>query len=239
MSVYVEESFEVMDEDKSEEQIQQKIRLGFIRKVYGIILFQLILTTLIVYLTIRYRVLSEFLISNPAFLYLCIAGALFTEIPIICCQSVAQKVPLNYILLLIFTICESFLVAQTTLYFEPISVLICAGLTLAVVIALTLYAIFTKTDLTVCGGAIAALSIISLILTIIGIFYTSAFYQTLVNAFGVFLFSLYLIYDTQLVIGKNKVFLSTDSYIVGALIIYIDIVTLFIKILMLFGKKKK
>jgi FtsH-binding integral membrane protein len=239
MSGYVEESYEVLEEDKSEEQIQQKIRLGFIRKVYGILLFQLLLTTLIVFLTIRYRVLSEFLLSNPAFLYLCIAGVLFTEIPIICCRSAAQKVPLNYILLLIFTICESFLVAHTTLYYEPISVLICAGLALAVVIALTLYAIFTKTDLTVCGGALAALSIISLILTIIGIFYSSLFYHTLINAFGVFLFSLYLIYDVQLVVGKNKVFLSTDSYIIGALMIYIDIIVLFLKILWLFGKKKK
>ena len=239
MSGYVEESYEVLEEDKSEEQIQQKIRLGFIRKVYGILLFQLLLTTLIVYLTIRYRILNEFLLSNPAFLYLCIAGVLFTEIPIICCQSVAQKVPLNYILLLIFTISESFLVAHTTLYYEPLSVLICAGLTLAVVIALTLYAIFTKTDLTVCGGALASLSIISLILTIIGIFYSSLFYHTLINAFAVFLFSLYLIYDVQLVVGKNKVFLSSDSYILGALMIYIDIIMLFLKILWFFGKKKK
>ena len=239
MSGYVEESYEVLEEDKSEEQIQQKIRLGFIRKVYGILLFQLLLTTLIVFLTIRYRILSEFLLSNPAFLYLCIAGVLFTEIPIICCRSAAQKVPLNYILLLIFTICESFLVAHTTLYYEPLSVLICAGLTLAVVIALTFYAIFTKTDLTVCGGALAALSIISIILTIIGIFYSSLFYHTLISPFGVFLSSLYLIYDVQLVVGKNKVFLSTDSYIIGALMIYIDIIVLFLKILWLFGKKKK
>ena len=239
MSNYKEESFDVMEEDNTEEQIQQKIRLGFIRKVYGIILFQLLITILVVYLTIRYDVLKQFLESNPFFIYLCVAGVIFTEIPILCCRSVAQKVPLNYILLLFFTLFESFLVAYTTIYFEPFSVLICAGLTLAVVFGLTLYAIFTKTDLTVCGGTLVTLCMISIILGIIGIFYTSAFYQTLINAFGVFLFSLYLIYDTQLVIGKNKVFLSTDSYIVGALIIYIDIVTLFIKILMLFGKKKK
>ena len=239
MSNYKEESFDVMEEDNTEEQIQQKIRLGFIRKVYGIILFQLLITILVVYLTIRYDVLKQFLESNPFFINLCMAGVIFTELPILCCRSVAQKVPLNYILLLFFTLFESFLVAYTTIYFEPVSVLICAGLTLAVVFGLTLYAIFTKTDLTVCGGTLVTLCMISIILGIIGIFYTSAFYQTLINAFGVFLFSLYLIYDTQLVIGKNKVFLSTDSYIVGALIIYIDIVTLFIKILMLFGKKKK
>ena len=86
---------------------------------------------------------------------------------------------------------------------------------------------------------VLSLSMIMLFLSIIGIFYTSAFYQSLINSCGVFLFSLYLIYDTQLVIGKNQKLISTDNYIVGALMIYIDIVSIFIKILMLFGKKKK
>ena len=240
MSNYKDESYDVMEEDdKTEEQIQQKIRIGFIRKVYGIILFQLLISSIVIYFAVTSKHFQYFIASNPALIYLAIAGALLIEIPIICCQSVAQKVPLNYILLLGFTLCESYLLASTTITFEPLSVLMCAGITLAIVIGLTLYAIFTKTDLTVCGGALVSLSIIMIILSIIGIFYSSLFYQTLVNSFGVFLFSLYLIYDTQLVIGKNKNFISTDNYIVAALMIYIDIVTLFIKILLLFGKKKK
>ena len=239
MSNYKEESFDVIDDDKTEEQIQQKIRLGFIRKVYGIILFQLLITTLLIYYAMCSKTLQIFMVSNPSFIYLCLAGVIFTEIPILCCQSAAHKVPLNYILLLIFTLSESYIIACTTIYYEPSSVFICAGITLGIVIGLTLYAIFSKTDLTVCGGALVSLSVILLILSIIGIFYTSLFYQTLVNSCAVFLFSIYLIYDTQLVIGKNKKFISADDYIIGAMTIYIDIVTLFIKILMLFGKKKK
>lgn len=239
MSNYKDESLDVFEEDKTEELIQQKIRLGFIRKVYGILLFQVLITTIVVYYATYSKVLQAFMISSPGFIYLCVAGAIFTEIPIICCPSVARKVPLNYILLLIFTMCESYLVASTTIYYEPVSVLICAGLTLCIVLALTFYAITTKTDVTMCGGALVSLSVIMIILGIIGIFYQSLFYQTFVNSFGVFLFSLYLIYDTQLVVGKKKNFISTDDYIVGALMIYIDIVTLFIKILLLFGKKKK
>ena len=238
MSNYKEESFDILEEDKTEEQIQQKLRLGFIRKVYGIITFQVLITTIAIYFAVTTKVIQQFMVLNPGLIYLFLAGALCTEIPIICCQSVANKVPLNYILLLIFTACESYLMAYTTIFYEPSSVLICAGITLGIVIGLTLYAIFTKTDVTVCGGALVSLSIILLILSIIGIFYTSFFYQSLVNSFGVFLFSLYLIYDTQLIIGNKKNFISTDSYIVGALMIYIDIATLFIKILRLFGKKK-
>ena len=238
MSNYKDESFEILEEDKTEEQIQQKLRLGFIRKVYGIIAFQLLITTVVIYFTVTSKVIQQFMVLNPALMYLFLAGAILTEIPIFCCQSVANKVPLNYVLLLIFTACESYLVAYITIFYEPTSVLMCAGITFAIVLGLTIYAIFTKTDVTMCGGALASFSIILIILTIIGIFYTSLFYQALVNSCGVFLFSIYLIYDTQLVIGNKKNFISTDSYIIGALMIYVDIVALFIRILKLFGKKK-
>ena len=239
MSNYKDESYEIMDEDISEQQIQQSIRLGFIRKVYGIISFQLLITTIVVYFSIYNQFLNRFMISNPGFNYLSFFGVLFTEIPIFCCPSVASKVPLNYVLLLIFTLCESYLVAYMTLIYEPLSVLMCAGITLALVLGLTLYAIFTKTDMTLWGGGLVCLSVIFFILSLIGIFYRSLFYQTLLNCCGLFLFSLYLMYDTQLVIGKNKILISTDQYIIGALMIYIDIISIFIKILLLLGKKKK
>ena len=234
-----DESYEILDEDISEQQIQQSIRLGFIRKVYGIISFQLLITTIVVYLSIYNHFLSRFMVSYPGLVYLFFFGALFTEIPIICCPSVASQVPLNYVLLLIFTLCESYLVAYITLFYEPLSVLMCAGITLALVFGLTLYAIFTKTDMTLWGGGLACLSVIFFILSIIGIFYRSLFYQTLLNCCGLFLFSIYLMFDVQLVIGKNKNLISTDQYIVGALMIYIDIISIFIRILLLFGKKKK
>ena len=239
MSNYKDESFEVFEEDKTEEQIQQKIRLGFIRKVYGIITFQVLITTISIYFAVTSKSIQQFMVLNPGLIYIFLFGSIFTEIPIVCCHSVANRVPLNYILLLIFTICESYLMAYISIFYETSSVLICAGITLGIVIGLTLYAIFTKTDVTMCGGALVSFCVILTILSIIGIFYTSYFYQTMVNSCYVFLFSLYLIYDTQLVIGNKKNFLSTDSYILGALMIYIDIATLFIKILTLFGKKKK
>mgnify|MGYP002626577315 CR=1 FL=1 len=234
-----DESYEIMEEDISEQQIQQSIRLGFIRKVYGILLFQLLITTIVVYYSIYNQFLNRFLVSNPGFFYLSLFGTLCTEIPIICCPGVASKVPLNYTLLLIFTFCESYLVAYTTLIYEPLSVLMCAGITLALVFGLTLYAIFTKTDITLWGGGLVCLSVIFFILSIVGLFYRSFFYQTLLSCCGLFLFSIYLMYDTQLVIGKNKNLISTDQYIIGALMIYIDIISIFIQLLKLFGVRKK
>ena len=59
------------------------------------------------------------------------------------------------------------------------------------------------------------------------------------NSIGVLLMSLYLIYDTQLVIGEKQLLILIDDYIYGALLIYLDIISLFIRILRLLATKKK
>jgi FtsH-binding integral membrane protein len=51
-------------------------------------------------------------------------------------------------------------------------------------------------------------------------------------------YTIYLLIDTQLVLGGKNKSLSLDNYVLGAIIIYVDIIQLFIKILRLLGKKK-
>lgn len=46
-----------------------------------------------------------------------------------------------------------------------------------------------------------------------------------------FLFSLYLIYDTQLILGKHKKRYRIDDFIIASLNIYIDIVQIFLSLL--------
>ena len=56
------------------------------------------------------------------------------------------------------------------------------------------------------------------------------------GAAGALVFSLYLIYDTQLMLGgKHKYALSPEEYIFAALNIYLDVVQLFMYILMIVG----
>ena len=57
-----------------------------------------------------------------------------------------------------------------------------------------------------------------------------------VGAAGAFVFSLYLIYDTQLMMGgKHKYALDPEEYIFAALNIYLDVINLFMYILMIVG----
>ena len=58
----------------------------------------------------------------------------------------------------------------------------------------------------------------------------------MVAAILVIVYGLYIVHDTQLIAGDKKYSLSYDDYIVGALIVYIDIVMLFLELLRLLGK---
>lgn len=57
---------------------------------------------------------------------------------------------------------------------------------------------------------------------------------------GALIFSLYIVYDTQLMMGGNhKYSLSPEEYIFAALNLYLDIINLFLYILTIIGAAKK
>ena len=55
----------------------------------------------------------------------------------------------------------------------------------------------------------------------------------MIDIFSVFLFSLYIIYDTQLILGNKSLSISEDDYILAVINLYLDIINLFIHILQL------
>ena len=234
-----DDTLELMSEENENKEIERTLRNGFIRKVYGTIFFQLLITTLIVYYVMTNQSLMNFMFIHTNLILVPFILSMGIMLILICSKESSQKVPLNYILLIAFTICEGFTVSFTTIYFEPLSVLACAGLTMIIVLGLSLYACFTKRDMTMMGGFLLSFSLILFFLGIIGIFFRSYFYQMLLDSLGVLLMSLYLIYDTQLVVGQKKELIKLDLYILGAMMIYLDIINIFLRILRLFGTKKK
>ena len=238
MADFKDEAFELMSEENENKEIERKLRNGFIRKVYGTIFFQLLITTAVVYYVMINESIMNYMFQNTNLIFLPLILSIGIMLILVCTQA-SQQVPLNYILLIVFTLLEAFMVSFTTIYFDPISVLACAGMTMIIVFGLSMYACFTKRDMTMMGGFLLSFSLILIFLGIIGIFFRSYFYQMFLDSLGVLLMSLYLIYDTQLVIGQKKNFIEMDLYILGAMMIYLDIISLFLKILRLLGKKKK
>jgi FtsH-binding integral membrane protein len=62
------------------------------------------------------------------------------------------------------------------------------------------------------------------------------FLTNLYCCFGVILFGIYLVIDTQMIIGGRRFEISTDDYVLAALVLYIDIIQLFLYILRMLSR---
>ena len=208
-------------------------RIGFVRKVYGIVSIQLIFTTLMSYMSMETS-FGSFQQQNPGLLLVALVVNFITMIAVFCCGNIAKRVPTNYILLSIFTFTEAYMVSGICTVYDPITVIMACAMTAAMTIALTIYACTTKTDITMYGGALFIAGCGLLLLCIFGFFFQNLIFQVLICVACICLYGFYLIYDTQLIVGGDRSYqLSLDDYIIGAIIIYIDIIVLFLRILQL------
>ncbi len=215
--------------------IHQSLRLGFIRKVYGILAMQLMFTVFMCALTFIEGV-RMFYLTNAWLFFLCIFLSLAVIIPVICIRSLARTVPQNYILVGIWTFCEAYMVATCCSFYDPIIVVTAASLTCAVTVALTFYACTTKTDFTVCGGFLFVALCLLICFGLFSIF--CPILKTFYCIVGVLIYSIYLLYDTQLIMGKFGNEYQIDDYIIAAVMIYIDIIQIFLYLLQLLGDKR-
>lgn len=222
--------------DKSFAFDDQSIRKGFIRKVYLILMMQLLITFGFVCIFTFSKATQDWVQKNPALLWIALAVLIVTMICMACCESVRRKTPLNFIFLFLFTIAESFLLGIVAGQYQADEVLMAVGITAAVSLGLTLFALQTKWDFTMCGGVLVACLVVFIIFGIIAIFIPGQIIGLVYASLGALLFSVYLVYDTQLMLGGNhKYSISPEEYIFAALNLYLDIVNIFMYILSIIG----
>lgn len=151
-------------------------------------------------------------------------------------ENARRKSPINFILLFAFTIAESVAVSGYVTYFYPEQVIMGLGITTVLCFVLIVFALQTKIDFTVLGGVLLVATIVLVIASIVGIFFHDKLFRLIIASFGATLFSIYLIFDIQLIMdGKHKYSISSEEYILAALSIYLDIINIFIYILAIIG----
>jgi len=223
--------------------MRESVRLGFIWKVFTILALSLLLTTGIVAIPLASDPVAEFLYANVWILITAVILMFIVEIAIFCCSAPARQVPINYICLAIFVICESILLAYVCSNVSQQQgnanvVFMAAGMTAGIVRVLTIYALTTKTDFTTCMGALWALFGVFIIFGIFAlIFHRDPIINTIYCALGVAIFGIYLVIDVQLISQSKRYQLTEDDYIIGVLILYIDIIQIFLYILRLLSRK--
>ena len=148
---------------------------------------------------------------------------------------VRNKSPVNAIMLIVWTLLESYLIAFITSFYEATAVLQAAILTAIVTVSVTVFCFWSKKDFSFMGGALfAVLCVLLLGLFIQLLFPMGSWFVYLYASIGAVLFTLYILYDTSLLIHRYP----EDEYILPAISLYLDIVNLFLMILALFGGRR-
>ena len=229
-----EENDEEEEEENTEINIETSVRNGFIRKVYGILSIQLIITFSFVLLfqlpSIKNFILSNIQLSGNILLISSILF-FFLFLTLACCRTLSKTVPYNYIVLLGITLCEALSCSIVSACYSFEVVAISLFLTIVTTLTITFYACTTKTDFSYLKLVLliifSQLFMIGLISVILRLKFFYAFYTFL----STIMIGIYLVYDTQLIIGKLGYAYSIDEYIFASLEIYIDIIRLFLLIL--------
>ena len=89
------------------------------------------------------------------------------------------------------------------------------------------------------GGFLWNLLSTLFLMGLFGIFFNGVAGYILYLGLGTFVYGLYIVYDTQLIMGGHSFKIELDDYILGAMVLYIDIIVLFLRILRLLAMMKK
>lgn len=223
---------------------EASIRSKFIQRVYAILSLQLLVTSGCIAFFLLHKPTKTFIQGDGQMLYFLAFVVFFvTYIALVCCKTVRRNWPGNIIALAVFTIAFSYMTGTIASQYDVKAVLYAASITCVVCVVVSILATFTKFDFTTCGGVLCVGLIvlilfgfaISITFAVVDVDKRTAYIlQAVYGGAGALLFSMFLAYDTQLIMGGRTIELSEEEYIFGALQLYMDIVNIFLLLLAVF-----
>ncbi|GFY44125.1 protein lifeguard 2 [Trichonephila inaurata madagascariensis] len=160
---------------------EKSIRHAFIKKVYSIIMVQLAITTGFICLFLYEPKVKLYSMQHPEMFWIALVLTFILIITLACCESVRRSFPANFICLFLFTFFQSFLLGSAASRYDTEAVMIAVAICAVVCLGLTIFAFQTKTI------------------------------QLIYASLGAIVFSMYLVLDTQLMIGGKHRYSSTYS----------------------------
>ena len=209
------------------------VRLGFIRKVFMLLTLQLAVTFSIVLLFNLVDSINAFCRANGSWLFwVSFILSFAILIGITCNPRIAREHPTNLYAISAFTFAEGIFLGIICAYYALDEILFAVAITLGVSAALILFASQTKVDFTSKGMYLYASLWVLILLGMITPFYSGTG-NLIYSGLGALIFSLYMVYDAQLIFGgkHRKYQFGIDDYVFASLALYLDIVNLFLIIL--------
>ncbi|KAK5890645.1 hypothetical protein CesoFtcFv8_014146 [Champsocephalus esox] len=228
-----------MDDFMSSQWESTAVRHSFIRKVYLILTAQLAVTFSVVAVFTFVKPVRLFVIRYPGIYWASFVVYFMVYCILVCCKGPRRRFPWNLVLLGVFTLALSYMSGTISSYYETKAVFLAMGITAIVCIAVTIFCFQTKVDFTSCGGLLCIASVVLMIIGIVtGVvlsFQYVPWLHMLYAAIGAVIYTLFLVYNTQLLVGNRELAINPEEYIFGALSLYIDIVHIFLFVLQVGG----
>ena len=230
----------ITQSQKDEPNISIIIRNQFVKKVYGILLTQFIITFGLI-LICQIKIIKNYLNRNRILyiILMILAGLIFAGSFAImtCYPSFLKKVPKNYIFLFLFTICETILLVYVSILYSFIYILGAISFVTIIVTTILLISCFKKISMKFFYIFFIISLGLGIMYGILIIIFRNYYLQFFFCLIGAIIFTIFLIFDTQS-ISQDENFITIDDYIFAALILYTDIIRIFIQILKIIGMMK-
>ena len=211
------------------------VQTNFIRRIYTLLCLQLALTCTMCYVFYTVDSIKNYVLSSNWLLWSSIIMA-FAFLIIGSPPCYGNQHPTNIFALLGFTLCESYMVGYTCLFYNSELVIMACGITLSTFMGLTFYVMYTKKDFNFLSAGLSSSlwiiiigGIVSVFLPDIPIFNLSMAVLGCIVAVG------YILYDTSEIVNRMEI----DEYVFACMSLYIDILMLFLNLLQLLTGGKK
>lgn len=220
-----------------DEFLDRSSRVSFVRRVYGLLSGSLGVSVVACLLCASNpRATLQFVATPGGQALLGAAAAVVVGVPLALAFPKLRHTPRTSLPLFgLFTLAESFLLGVTSSAFDFDTVFLALTQTTAAVLALTLYAFQPnpRYDLTGLGSSSLVALVVLSATGIIAAFFDIPGIKLLYSSLGAILFSLFIVRDTELVVGgeKKNMQFDTRDYVMAAVTLYVDIVNLFVFLL--------
>ncbi|XP_053705009.1 protein lifeguard 2-like isoform X2 [Synchiropus splendidus] len=221
----------------------QGIRRVFIRKVYSILMVQLLVTLAVVALFTFCPPVKAYIQTNPGWYWASYVVFFTTYLTLSCCSAPRRQFPWNLILLAVFTLSLAYMTGMLSSFYNTKSVVMCLSITAAVCLLVTIFSFQTKVDVTSYQGVLLIFCMVmflsGLLLAVLLPFQYVPWLDATYAVLGAILFTMFLAFDTQLLMGNKRYMLSPEEYVFATLSIYLDIVYIFTFFLQIFGTRQE
>ncbi|XP_035527135.1 protein lifeguard 1 [Morone saxatilis] len=207
------------------------VRRAFVRKVFCILTIQLLFTFSVVCVFTFSSAVKEVVQKHLAAYISSFVLFLVVAIALICFRSLSRRHPWNIVGLVLVTLSLSYMVGTVASFHDTNVVIITMGATLAISLAIIIFSAQTRYDFTICYGILLILLVDLLMFGFFSTFYYSYMADIAYGCLGALLYSLFLMIDCQMLMGTSRYSLDPEDYINAALMIYLDIVLIFLYLL--------